>query len=328
VLKVIDLFSGCGGFSKGFEQAGFEIVAANDIFKEAAETYKHNHPSTKFIFGDITKQEIKDEIISTAKELGCDGIIGGPPCQAYSTSGNRDPDDPRGKLFEEYINLVETIKPSFFVMENVRGILSMKHDGVKVTDTIVDRFREIGYNVRFKLLNAADYGVPQKRMRVIFLGSLDKELNFPVPTHAEHPENSLFGDFEKLKAWKTVQDAIDDLKDWDDDYSMNHIVANHSNKTIEDIKNTKIGESVSGYGEAMYKNPPNKPSRTVKENHGRVLAHYEKNRLMTPRELARLQSFGDDFRFFGTKMKTFVQICNAVPPLLGKKIAEEINEVH
>ena len=126
MLKVIDLFSGCGGFSKGFEDAGFEIVAANDIFKEAAETYKHNHPSTKFIFGDITKQEIKDEIISTAKELGCDGIIGGPPCQAYSTSGNRDPNDPRGKLFEEYIEIVNKVKPSFFVMENVRGILSMK----------------------------------------------------------------------------------------------------------------------------------------------------------------------------------------------------------
>jgi DNA (cytosine-5)-methyltransferase 1 len=326
VLKVIDLFSGCGGFSNGFEQAGFEIVAANDLFKEASETYKHNHPNTKFILGDITKQEIKDEIVATAKELGCDGIIGGPPCQAYSLAGNRDPNDPRGKLFNEYVEIVDRVKPSFFVMENVRGILSMDHDGSRVTDLIVQRFKEIGYNVRFKLLNAADYGVPQKRMRVIFLGSKDYDLSFPVPTHSENPVN-LFQFIEDKKEWVTVGDAIDDLKELDEDFSINHIFAGSGKDFIEKLKNTKIGESGFGnYGEAAYKNPPDEPAITVKENHGSVLAHYEKNRLMSPRELARLQSFDDDFLFMGTKSKIFTQICNAVPPLLAKRISETIKK--
>lgn len=321
-MKIIDLFSGCGGFSKGFEQAGFEIVAANDLFKEASETFMHNHPNTKFIFGDITKKEIKDEIISYALEKGCDGIIGGPPCQAYSTAGFRDPDDPRGKLFEEYIEIVDKIRPSFFVMENVRGILSMKHDGKKVTDIIVQRFEEIGYKVRFKLLNAADYGVPQKRLRVIFLGSIDHDLNFPVPTHSENPRSTKIAE----KKWLTIRDVIDDLKDMDQDYSLSHIYANHSNEYIEKIKNTKIGENVNNHKTAAYRSHPDKPARTVMENHGRVHAHYEKDRLMTPRELARLQSFGDEFRFLGPKMKIFVQICNAVPPLLAKRIAENLKK--
>ena len=234
--KVLDLFSGCGGLSQGFEQAGFEIVAGNDILEYAGKTYMGNHPNTKFFLGDITKKNIKQQIINYMKEKGCEVIIGGPPCQAYSLAGLRDPNDPRGKLFEEYVEIVKELQPKIFVMENVKGILTMKHERdnltkeekeeleelrnyekekaellllrkqhknntekykftnldekrieelkekikflkehlgncqEKVTDKIINRFNLLGYDVKFKLLNSANYGVPQKRERVIFIG--------------------------------------------------------------------------------------------------------------------------------------------------------------
>jgi len=124
--KVLDLFAGCGGLSKGFELAGFNVVAGNDILDHAGETYKRNHPNTKFFLGDITDEEMKKQIISYMKENGCDVIVGGPPCQAYSLAGLRDPNDPRGKLFEEYVEIVKKLQPKIFVMENVKGILNMK----------------------------------------------------------------------------------------------------------------------------------------------------------------------------------------------------------
>ena len=124
--KSIDLFSGCGGLSTGFEKAGFDNVVSNDIWEPAQKTFLHNNPSENFILGDITQANIKKEIIRQSNN--CDVIIGGPPCQAYSLAGGRDVDDPRGKLFEEYLKIVKKIRPKYFVIENVKGILSMEHD--------------------------------------------------------------------------------------------------------------------------------------------------------------------------------------------------------
>jgi site-specific DNA-cytosine methylase len=386
--KVLDLFAGCGGLSQGFEQAGFNIVAGNDILDHAGETYKRNHPNTKFFLGDITDEEMKKQIISYMKEKGCDVIIGGPPCQAYSMAGLRDPNDPRGRLFEEYVEIVKELQPKVFVMENVKGILTIKHDRddlteeekreleelrnaekeradllllrkqyknnpekykyteadekrleeikeevkrlknhlgdfqEKVTDKIVKRFNGLGYDVKFKLLNSANYGVPQKRERVIFIGKKKNgKITHPNPTHSEKGEDG-------LKRWVSIKEAIGDLEDKEEDINFNHIITNHNEEFTEKIKNTPIGKSVFGnYSDAFFKAYPDQPSRTVKENHGGVFVHYKHNRVMTPRELARLQSFPDDFIFEGSKSKQLVQIGNAVPVGLAKAIAEHIKKL-
>jgi len=386
--KVLDLFAGCGGLSKGFELAGFNVVAGNDILDHAGETYKRNHPNSKFFLGDITDEEMKKQIISYMKEKGCDVIIGGPPCQAYSMAGLRDPKDPRGRLFEEYVEIVKELQPKVFVMENVKGILTIKHDKdnlkeeekkeleelrnaekeraellllrkqyknnpekykyseaderrleeikeevkrlkdhlgdyqEKVTDKIVRRFNGLGYDVKFKLLNSANYGVPQKRERVIFIGKKKNgKITHPEPTHSEKGENG-------LKKWVSIKEAIGDLEDKEEDINFNHIITNHNEEFTEKIKNTPIGKSVFGnYSDAFFKAYPEQPSRTVKENHGGVFVHYKHNRVMTPRELARLQSFPNDFIFEGSKSKQLIQIGNAVPVGLAKAIAEHIKKI-
>jgi len=378
--NVLDLFAGCGGLSKGFEQAGFNIAGANEFWAPAGETYVQNHEGTIFVPGDVTLDETKEQIYDIFKNQECDVLTGGPPCQGYSTAGLRDPDDPRGRLFEDYVEIVGKLQPKIFVMENVKGILTMEHDREDlneeetkdfesykqlekeraelvllrkksknnpekfkwgdyemrrldqvrkdlrlqmkdtiqfrelITDQIVRRFKKIGYNVKFKLLTASDFGVPQKRQRVIFIGT-----KFPI--EIKHPEPTHSKDGIDLPSWNTVRNTIDDLSDKPEDLSFNHIITTHSPEFIEKIKNTKIGSSVfGGYADAFFRNQPDEPSRTVKENHGGVLVHYKNNRVMTPRELARLQSFPDDFIFASSKSNILKQIGNAVPVGLANAI--------
>jgi DNA (cytosine-5)-methyltransferase 1 len=396
--NVIDLFAGCGGLSNGFEQAGFKIIAANEFWKPAQETYIKNHPNTKFFPGDITDPKTKNNIFEFFKDKECDVLTGGPPCQAYSMAGRRDPNDPRGKLFEDYVEIVEKLNPKVFVMENVKGILTMRHErddlnedekeeakqisalekergdllllrkqsknnpekfkwtkenaerieivkktliNIKnekshltelVTDKIIKRFKTLGYNVIFKLLNSADFGVPQKRQRVIFIGTkFDIPIIHPEPTHSEKGKIQMgktsFMD-DNLKPWLTVREAIDDLKDKPNNEKISHILTSHNEEFTNKIKNTSIGKSVfGGYSDAFFRNRPDEPSRTVKENHGGVLVHYEKNRCMTPRELARLQSFPDDYLFESSKSMILKQIGNAVPPGLGKAIGKSVKNI-
>jgi len=384
-LRVLDLFAGCGGLSKGFELAGFKIIAANDILEHVSRTYTRNHPQARFFLGDITNEKIKQDIINYCKKKGCNVIIGGPPCQAYSMAGLRDPNDPRGKLFEDYVEIVDKFRPKIFVMENVKGILTMKQDRddlndeqkkklrelrelerekasllllrkqsknnpekfkftekekerlekIKrkvreyrvnlghfqelVTDKIKRRFKEIGYDVEFKTLNSADYGVPQKRERVIFIGKQeDGPVTFPKPTHSRDGKDG-------LKKWKTVKEAIEDLENKKEDREFNHILTSHSKEFLEKIRNTPIGKSVYGnYSDAFFKCFPDQTSKTVKENHGGVFVHYKNERVMTPRELARLQSFPDDFIFEGSKSQQLVQIGNAVPVEMARVIGEHV----
>jgi len=386
--KVLDLFSGCGGLSQGFEMAGFEIVAGNDILEHAGKTYKKNHPKSKFFLGDITDIKIKNNIISYMREKGCDVIIGGPPCQAYSLAGLRDPNDPRGRLFEEYVEIVKELQPRVFVMENVKGILTIKHDkeGLskkemkelnelrelekekadilllrkqhknnsikykytksdenrlenlkieikklknhlgdyeeKVTTQIIHRFNKLGYDVEFRLLNSANYGVPQRRERVVFIGKKrNGPIIYPKPTHSEKGEG-------KLKKWVSVKDAIGDLENKKEDIKFNHIFTMHRKDFEKKINQTCIGKSVFGsYSDSFFRAYPDLPSRTVKENHGGVFVHYKNDRVMTPRELARLQSFPDKFIFEGSKSQQLIQIGNAVPPILAREVAKSVKKM-
>lgn len=395
-MKVLDLFAGCGGLSKGFEKAGFNIVAANDNWKPAAETYRLNHPNTKFFLGDITEDEVKKKVIAFCKKVGCDVIIGGPPCQAYSLAGLRDLNDPRGKLFEDYVEIVAELQPKVFVMENVKGILTMKYprgdlseeerkelsefvrldkeradllllrkrsknnperfkfteedekrleelkESVKdarkrldrmfepVAESIKKRFGKLGYGVEFRVLNAADFGVPQRRERVIFIGKKGGgPIIFPTPTHSGKARSSLdcWAGANGLKPWKTVKEAIGDLEDAEENPRINHVFTSHGEEFENKIRNTPIGKSVFNYSDSFFRCPPDEPSRTVKENHGGVFVHYSKNRVMTPRELARLQSFPDDYIFKGSKSSMLKQIGNAVPVDLAEAIGEAVKEM-
>jgi len=404
-MNCLELFAGCGGLGYGFHKEGFNIVCANELEASIGETYKHNFPDTNVVIGDITKKDVKKQIYDSFKDKPCNIVIGGPPCVAYSMSGHRNSRDPRGQLFNDYVAIVKKLKPDVFVMENVKGILTILHDkpvlnaeekeladkyykleekkieyslkkkvlsakGKKmkdseeeiteeaqasyqkevddntlalkkvmsemnkmkknilkfrmhVTDIIKDRFKKMGYNVIMKLLNSANYGVPQKRERVIFIGvkkNLKKDMSFPNPTHS-NDEESL------LPQWVTVKHAIDDLKNMDENKDIQQIYTNHSSSIVEKIKKTPIGSSMNPkYTEAFFRCDPNKPSNTVKENHGGVFLHYEKPRVMTPRELARLQSFPDDFIFKGSKSCMLIQLGNAVPCKLGQAIAKEVKK--
>jgi len=192
---------------------------------------------------------------------------------------------------------------------------------ISVDKKIINTFQSKGYRVVSKVLNSADYGVPQRRKRMIFIGvkqSSAMEITFPPATHHKN----------KLPKWKTVREAIDDLKDLPSQQETSHILTNHQASFIEKIKNTPIEKSVyNKYSEAFFRCHPDKPSGTVKENHGGVFVHYEKNRVMTPRELARLQSFPDDFVFKGTKSCILVQLGNAVPCGLSLALATHIKNI-
>jgi site-specific DNA-cytosine methylase len=391
-LKVIDLFSGCGGLNEGFKKSGFITSVSNDIWKPAGDTFLRNNKNSKFVLGDITQEKVRNEIIKFGK--GSDVIIGGPPCQAYSMAGARNVDDPRGKLFEDYVKIVKEIKPKYFVMENVKGLISMEHDRVrlnksdqrklekikklenkknelllkrkqskntpkikftrteenqleeikeklkaerkitsslrvKVTETIKKRFLTLGYDVQINVLNAADYGVPQKRQRVIVIGALDGfPIKFPDASHKDKSNIKNLDLFkDNLADWATVKQAIDDLKNSPENVPFNHIFTKCGKDFQRKINKTPIGRTVyGGFSDAYFRCPPNEPSRTVKENHGGVFLHYEKDRFMTPRELARLQSFDDEFIFEGSKSQILVQIGNAVPPRLGHHIANSLKE--
>jgi DNA (cytosine-5)-methyltransferase 1 len=392
-MNCFELFAGCGGLGHGFHKENFNIVVANELEENIAVTYKHNFPDTNVIVGDVTQKSIKEKIYKAFENKDCDIILGGPPCVAYSMSGHRNSRDPRGQLFKDYVEFVKVLKPKVFVMENVKGILTILHDKpnlipeekkladeyyvleeeklklsaekkhlsvkkkkktsipvvrnkrlikevnskikkmkndipkfrMKVTDIITTTFENMGYNVQMKLLNSANYGVPQKRERVIFVGVINditEKFEYPLSTHNKE------GIDGKLK-WISVKEAIDDLKDLPEDFeNLQQIYTKHTPKFIQKIENTEIGSSVlKKYSEAFYRCYPDRPSNTVKENHGGVFVHYEKNRVMTPRELARLQSFPDDFVFKGTKSSMLIQLGNAVPCGLSNAIAKQVKKL-
>ena len=382
--NILELFGGCGGLGYGFHKEGFNIECCNELEQKIANTYIHNFPDSKVIVGDITENDIKKSIYSHFKNKICHILIGGPPCVAYSLSGKRDPRDPRGQLFKDYIEIVKKLKPEICIMENVKGILNILRDKdnlndeekkiadeyynlekakiilddknkhktitdsekkelvelkklvkqsekkisnirIKVSEKIKNTFNNIGYNVDYKLLNSANYGVPQLRERVIFIATrndLGLNITFPIPTHSKDATNN-------TKKWVTVKNAIDDLKSKPEDIDFSHIINKHSPEVIEKIKNTPCGKAVNPkYSEANFRCLPNQPSNTVKENHGAVFVHYENNRSMTPRELARLQSFPDNFKFKGTKTSILKQLGNAVPCLLAQNIAKNVKNMY
>lgn len=320
----IDLFCGAGGMSKGFEMAGFEILLGVDFDRHCIETFKTNHKTSKIIFDDIKNvnaERIKDEIVDKSVDV----IIGGPPCQGFSMAGRRDSNDPRNSLFMEFVRLVDDFKPRWFVMENVTGLLVMKTaSGENVSGIITQEFGKIGYKVEYKILNSADYGVPQKRRRVFFIGTNTGEpIKFPQPTHSKEPKLLLDG--RKVKRWVSASTVL---------MEKNEVAKNyfHSQKMIDGFKRRKQWNIKNGRGFGWQILKMDQPSYTISARYWKdgsdALVMYSPTqvRMLTERECARIQSFPDDFKFTGPKKEVYKQIGNAVPILVAKAIAETIKK--
>lgn len=300
--------------SLGFEMAGFEGLCGVDFNKSAIEIYQRNFDH-RGLFGDITDENVKEEFISyildklDGREL--DVLCGGFPCQSFSLSGRRLIDDPRNNLYKEMVHLCDVLRPRFIVAENVKGILSK--NGGKVVPQIIEDFKDIGYEMKYQVLNAYDYGVPQKRERVIFVGRrLDVKSVFQYP--------------DKLNEYKTVKDSIYDLQfGFDETDGFFHKESKHTPKMVERMSQVPVdGYLYPKFKQVAYRLNWDKPCKTISDNHGFQPLHPFQNRSITCREMARLQSFPDSFRFYGTQAEVDTMIGNAVPPLLAKAIGESV----
>ncbi len=309
-MTFVDLFCGAGGLSKGLEMSGLEGICGLDWFNEACMTYERNfnHP---FVNGDIKDPKNKKLFYDTVrKQLGnrhLNIVAGGFPCQGFSMAGNRIVDDPRNSLYKELIEIVVELQPDFVICENVKGLRTMLNGLVE--KKIIEDFKKIGYEMNATTLCAADYYTPQKRERVIFIGNRIGLKNC-------HPRPIL-----SQKDYITTGQAIGDLVNHPIDPDFNHVPTVHREDMAKRIMETPEGQSLyKGYSDAWKKCPWDAPSCTIKENHGGVNLHPKLPRVLTAREMARLQSFPDNFIFEGKKNKQLIQIGNAVPPLLGKAI--------
>lgn len=344
-FNVLDLFCGAGGLSLGFQQAGFNIALGIDNDAKALETFEKNHDGAKSICGDITAIGYEKDIKPLLKGRQIDVIIGGPPCQGFSLSGPRNFDDPRNKLYLSYIRLVSEIKPRAFVIENVPGLVSLF--GGVVKDNILKRFTDMGYTVQYKILVSSDYGVPQKRKRVVFVGVKRGENPFIYPEISTKQITCKMALSDLPQLVDTLGEPIQDyVTDPQNKYQQlmrkhsnkvfNHIAANHSEKVKSIISMVPAGGNYKDLPEEYRKTrnfhvawtrfPDDAPAPTIDTGH-RHHFHYKYNRVPTVRECARLQSFPDDFVFIGNKTQQFRQVGNAVPPLMAEKIAESLKKV-
>jgi DNA (cytosine-5)-methyltransferase 1 len=358
-LTVIDLFCGAGGLSEGFRQAGFHVLAGQDHDQQAGATFASMHSEAKFIGGDI--QEVTSERLLTelgVKSSQVDVILGGPPCQGYSVNNHqRGMRDPRASLFLEYLRIVEAIQPRWLVMENVTGITSIAGGGI--VRAIFHGMEGLGYRVAKKVLRAEEFGVPQERRRVFFIATrTDAPILFPEPTHgpgllpyvtvwdaisdlpklengdkavprayATPPQNSYQALLRGTST--TVQNHSASRLSRINEERMTHIPPGGSWRDIPfdllpaGMKRAKRSDHTKRYGR------PRKTDLactilTKCDVHWGAYIHPVQNRALTVREAARLQSFPDFFTFLGSSTEQYVQVGNAVPPLLGKRVAETL----
>ena len=337
-MKIIDLFCGIGGLSLGFEQSGFEVIKAVDMWKDAVITYNHNRKDKVAVVQTVEDFNDKDlpEILSNTHVTG---IIGGPPCQGFSTVGRREIDDPRNKMYLEFYKAVKLASPDFFVIENVKGMLTL-NKGAFVKD-LIERFgpNGLGYNITYQLLNAADYGIPQNRYRVFYVGIKNKEFVFPTPfdykltakdgiSDLEGASNEAYGSAPQNEFQKSMRGKC--KRPLNQDYTA------HSEQTISTISMIPDGGNIRSlppefwqirkYNKAFERMGTFKPSNTIDTGH-RNYFHYAEPRIPTVRESARIQSFPDDFEIVGTRGSQYKQVGNAVPPMLAKIIADSIKSL-
>lgn len=363
-IKALDLFSGAGGFSYGMSKAGIEVIAAIEYDQRIAKTYRKNHPNTIMINSDIRKVSVfKNNNLESIEELvgftDFDIIFGGPPCQGFSMAGNRIRknisffEDERNLLFLEFLRIVREIKPKFFIIENVPGILNF--DNGRVRKEIHDSFSKLGYNVASKVLSAEKFGVPQRRKRAIFIGNRIGKNSMEL-----FPEETTNQKGTEVTVWQAISD-LPSLKSGEgkepgeyrtkpeseyqkmmrntiDGKFYNHVASIHQEKTIEILRLIRPGQTLkdlpkkyhtrsvhSGAYGRMVKDEPcyTLTTRINTPSVGRI-THPEDDRTITAREAARLQSFPDNYHFIGDITTIGMQIGNSVPPILAEKIGSSI----
>jgi len=342
-IGVVDLFSGAGGFSHGFRSAGFRVLAGIDNDPYSINTYRLNFKTSRAINEDLRALSSQTKSFIRSIKSSTDVVVGGPPCQGFSIAGKRLADDPRNKLYKEYIEVVDYLRPTYVVMENVPTILSLKNG--KISQGIISDLELLGYQVAVCTVNASDYGIPQNRRRTFFIGKLRST---PVS----------FKDIEKVSEKLTTFDAISDLpyhtryfsedplpytKSPKNEYQSkmrekseliyNHWCVEHKPETTRIINMVPDGgnykdlprslQSTRKVNIAWTRMNSKKPSFTIDAGHNHHF-HYSANRVPTVRESARIQSFPDNFVFKGIKTSQFRQVGNAVPPLLVKGLARMI----
>ena len=314
--RVLSLFSGCGGLDLGleggftylghtYEKNPFEIVWANDINVKATKTQQINFPHTRVVCADIVKL-LKDNV---QLPDNIDVVVGGFPCQDFSLAGKRRGlTVKRGQLYLSMAKVIELKQPKVFLAENVKGLLSWEN-GLAIK-TIIEDFSQLGYDVDYRLLHTADFGVPQTRERVIIVGvrkDLHRKTNWARPTHSDGGKNG-------LKPWVTLQEAIGDIEDED------------IQKTLPNFGYSKAKRIEGTQGNNVTK--PDRPGPTMRaEHHGNIEFHYKLPRRLSVREAARIQSFPDNFIFFSSTTDAYRQIGNAVAPVFGWHLAQMLRKI-
>lgn len=364
-FTAIDLFCGAGGLTEGLRQAGFHVLAGNDFDEAAGATFAATHGDAKFLPGPVQKIAAEDFLKASGLRRGeLDCLVGGPPCQAFSVYNHqRGMHDERSQLFREYLRLVEGLHPRWVVMENVTGITSA--GGGEAVHAIINGLNRLGYHVEYKTLKAENYGVPQERRRVVFIGNrVGLPIVWPRKTHGTSPG---------LAAFTTIRDAIGDLPvlmNGEDrgDLPYRHqargpyqillrgnstIVKNHSAPRLGPVnverlkfipqggswrdipfellpagmKKAKRSDHTKRYGRMMW-NGLSCTVLTKCDIHWGAYIHPDQDRAISVREAARIQSFPDWFEFEGSRTDQYVQVGNAVPPLLGRNIGEALMKAH
>lgn len=359
---VIDLFCGAGGLSEGFRQAGYHVLAGNDFFDAAGETFESTHREAKFLPGPIQQYSAQDFLRAAGLSAGeLDVLVGGPPCQGFSVYNHqRGLHDERSSLYREYLRIVDGLRPNWVVLENVTGMTSA--GGGSAVTAILKGLGDLGYEVEPKILRAEEYGVPQERRRIVFIGNrLGRIVEFPTHTHGPG-----------LLPFVTIRDAIGDLpslRNGDEPGVVSYAceprndfqkemrggsnsITNHAAARLSKVNLDRLTHIPQGgsWRDIPFELLPDGMKRAKRSDHtkryGRLswtgLAstiltkcdphwgayfHPQDDRTLTVREAARLQSFPDWFEFKGSRTDQYVQVGNAVPPLLGRAIAKAIQNV-
>lgn len=339
-----DLFAGVGGMSEGFRMAGFDVAFAVEFDKDIAAAYQKNHTETDVYAEDITQVDVQE---LHKKHPQIDVIIGGPPCQGFSQKGKRlSLDDPRNFLFQQYVRFVKEFKPKYFVLENVPNIITTSNGYFK--DQIVAAFNELGYDVTYGILKAIDFGVPQDRHRAVFIGQLGKlEIGLPKPTGEHTTIKEAIYDLPFIESAEGDEVSFYD-KPAESAFAKelrrgatvlhNHVATSHSKLALERLALIPKGagrevlpkehRTKSIYSGTWCRLLEDGVAATITTrfdtpSSGRF-THPILNRCLTVREAARIQTFPDDFIFYGSKSIQMKEVGNAVPPFLARAIAREI----